>query len=359
MKTVVVLVSALAVVCFTLGSVCAQTTCTNSLGMSFVLIPAGTFTMGSPLDELGRSDDETQHEVTLSNSYYMQTTEVTQAQWEAVMGDNPSSFSGCSDCPVETVSWNDAQDFIAELNALGEGTYRLPTEAEWEYACRAGSSTAFANGEITKTDCGYDPNLDQIGWYCYNADRQTHPGAQKDPNAWGLYDMHGNVWEWCQDWYGTYPTSAVTDPTGPSSGTNRVLRGGSGGYSAGGARSARRASTAGDIRYRCYGLRVVREFSEPSAPTEPSETVPAAPELNVTTSGITLTLSWNTVSGADGYTLFYAPYPEAGEIGQIDMGGQTSESIDLWPGAAFYVAVQAYNSTGAGDVSNIEHFEIP
>jgi formylglycine-generating enzyme required for sulfatase activity len=231
---------------------------TNSLGMTFKVIPAGTFTMGSPSDELVRASDETQHQVTLSNAYYMQTTEVTQAQWEAVMGDNPSWFPGCSDCPVENVSWNDVQEFIDKLNAMGEGTYRLPTEAEWEYACRADSTTAFANGEITEKYCGYDPNLDAMGWYCYNSGDETHPVAQKEPNAWGLYDMHGNVWEWCQDWHGSYPTGAVTDPTGPSSGTYRVLRGASWHDNAKSTRSANRHWSLPDERNGCHGFRVVR-----------------------------------------------------------------------------------------------------
>lgn len=164
--------------------------------MTFNRIPTGTFMMGSPEDEPMRDSDETQHQVTLTNSYYMQTTEVTQGQWKAVMGSNPSWFSDCGDdCPVEEVSWDDVQEFITELNKLGQGTYRLPTEAEWESAARAGSMTAFANGDITETGSGYDPNLDAMGWYSCNSDSKTHPVAQKQPNAWGLYDMHGNVWE--------------------------------------------------------------------------------------------------------------------------------------------------------------------
>ncbi len=227
-------------------------------GMTFELISAGTFTMGSPTDELGRWNDETQHEVTLTKSFYMQTTEVTQGQWRAVMGSNPSDFSDCGDdCPVETVSWDDVQEFIEKLNQM-EGTdkYRLPTEAEWEYASRAGSTTAFANGEITNIDCD-DPNLDQMAWYCGNADITTHPVAQKDPNDWGLYDMHGNVWEWCEDWYGAY-SGPVTDPTGPSSGTIRVLRGGSWDFNAMYCRSASRYGLKPDNRSYDIGFRVAR-----------------------------------------------------------------------------------------------------
>jgi len=221
----------------------ADDTFTNSLGMTFKLIPAGTFTMGSPKDELGRADGETQHQVTLTKTHYMQTTEVTQGQWKAVMGNNPSAFPNCGDdCPMESVSWDDAQAFITELNKKGEGAYRLPTEAEWEYAARAGTDTAYANGDMTEADCGHDPNLDAMGWYCGNATvtyggcadgsgwggpscSGTFPVAQKQANAWGLYDMHGGVHEWCNDWFGAYAGSdPVTDPTGPDTGTGRVGR---------------------------------------------------------------------------------------------------------------------------------------
>ncbi|KPA13283.1 secreted protein containing Sulphatase-modifying factor domain protein [Candidatus Magnetomorum sp. HK-1] len=230
---------------------------TNSLGMTFVYIPPGTFMMGSPTDELGRGGNETQHQVTLTKGYFMQTTEVTQGQWKAVMGSNPSYFQNCGDnCPVEEVYWYKVQDFIESLNQKeGTSKYRLPTEAEWEYAARAGSSTAFANGAITERYCDYDPNLDAMGWYCGNSNDKTHPVAQKLSNAWGLYDMHGNVWEWCQDWYNSYPENSVTDPTGPSLGSYRVLRGGSWGDSAHYCRSAKRDSDSpGDRLSYCGGF---------------------------------------------------------------------------------------------------------
>jgi len=214
--------------------------------------------MGSPSNEPGRYSDETQHQVTLTQPFYMQTTEVTQAQWETLMGSNPSYFSGCPTCPVEQVSWNDVQGFITKLNARGEGTYSLPTEAQWEYAARAGSTTAFYNGGITVTDCGYDPNLNAIGWYCYNAGSKTHSVGQKAPNSWGLYDMSGNVYEWCSDWYGSYPTTAVTDPTGPSSDSYRVIRGGSWYFNARSCRSAFRHSSSPDFRIIYIGFRLLR-----------------------------------------------------------------------------------------------------
>jgi formylglycine-generating enzyme required for sulfatase activity len=234
-------------------------TFTNCLGMTFKRIPAGTFTMGSPDTEPGRFSDETQHPVTLTKDFFIMTTEVTQKQWRDVMGNNPSSFISCGDnCPVENVSWNDTDRFIARMNRRGEGTYRLPTEAEWEYAVRAGSTTAFYIGGVTNLYCNpTDPNLNLIGWYCGNSAQKNHPVAQKQPNAWGLYDMSGNVYEWCQDWYGTYPISA-TDPTGPTSGSNRVFRGGSWDYLAVGCRSAYRNKATPDYWDITLGFRLVR-----------------------------------------------------------------------------------------------------
>ncbi|MBN1847182.1 MAG: SUMF1/EgtB/PvdO family nonheme iron enzyme, partial [Deltaproteobacteria bacterium] len=195
----------------------------NSLGMKFVYIFPGTFTMGSPANEKDRDDNELQHQVTLTKGFYMQTTEVTQGQWKDVMGNNPSYFKNCGDdCPLESISWNDAQEFINRLNRKeGAQKYRLPTEAEWEYACRAGSTTRFYFGDS-------ESDLGEYAWYDGNSGGKTHPLAQKRPNAWGLYDMHGNVWEWCEDWYGeTIHPGSVTDPIGASGGSYRVLRGGS------------------------------------------------------------------------------------------------------------------------------------
>jgi formylglycine-generating enzyme required for sulfatase activity len=229
-------------------------------GAKFVLVATGTFTMGSPTNESGRFGNETQHQVTISKPFFMQTTAVTQSQWKAVMGNNPSSFKDCgNDCPVEQVSWKDVQDFIQKLNHMeGTNKYRLPTEAEWEYAARAGTTTAFANGGITRTGCGYDPKLDQIGWYCGNSGTKTHPVARKMPNAWGLYDTHGNVYQWVQDWYGDYPSGSVTDPVGPSSDSYRVFRGGSWSVSAGSSRSANRSSYNPANRYSGLGFRLAK-----------------------------------------------------------------------------------------------------
>jgi formylglycine-generating enzyme required for sulfatase activity len=230
----------------------------NDFDMRFVRIPAGTFEMGSPENEKGRFSNETLHKVTLTQDFYMQTTEVTQGQWKAVMGQNPSHFKNCGDnCPVEQVSWNDVQAFIKRLNVISKGQqYRLPTEAEWEYAARAGSKTAFANGDIQALHCDYDPNLDKMGWYCGNSSK-TQPVAQKQANQWHIYDMHGNVWEWCSDYFGKYPSEHLTNPKGPETGASRVVRGGSWIYHARSCRSAYRNWFAPDSRYRSLGFRLV------------------------------------------------------------------------------------------------------
>jgi formylglycine-generating enzyme required for sulfatase activity len=255
-------------VCFILlisffpSSIYGESTGIQFFGMTFVKIPPGTFMMGSPSNEPGRDGDERHHRVTLTKGFYLGTTEVTQGQWIRIMGYNPSHFKNCGDdCPVEQVSWNDAQAFIRKLNQKeGTGKYRLPTEAEWEYACRAGSTTAFANGGITETECGHDPNLSRMGWYCGNSGKKTHSVAQKEPNAWGLDDMHGNVWEWCQDRYGDYPTGHVTDPTGPRTGKYYVVRGGSWRYFARFVRSASRYWHGAGKDYYHVGFRVARDF---------------------------------------------------------------------------------------------------
>ena len=201
-----------------------------SIFYEMVYIPPGTFTMGSPTSEISRASDETQHQVTLTKGFYLGVTEVTQWQWKAIMGSNPSYFGSCGDdCPVEAVSWNDCQEFIEKLNQqIGSNKYRLPTEAEWEYACRAGTETPFYFGMCLSTDqANYNGNYPYSGC-AQGVYRDTTISVKSfSPNAWGLYDMHGNVYEWCQDWYGSYPTGSVSDPDGPSSGSHHVIRGGS------------------------------------------------------------------------------------------------------------------------------------
>jgi formylglycine-generating enzyme required for sulfatase activity len=226
----------------------------NTIGMRFVLIPAGTFLMGTGPSEVGDEDELPQHQVTLSQPFYLQTTPVTQGQWVEVMGENPAYFhEGGPDCPVENVSWEEAQEFITKLNDQ-EGTdeYRLPTEAEWEYACRAGSSSQFCYGEE-------EADLKNYAWYEANSGECTHPVALLRPNAWGLYDLHGNVFEWCQDWFGAYPSEPVTHPQGPADGEHRVLRGGSWNSAAEDVRCAYRHRLTPGYRYRHEGFRVARD----------------------------------------------------------------------------------------------------
>ena len=233
---------------------------TNKLDMKFVLIPPGEFLMGSPEDEPGRRNDEKQHRVTISRAFYMQTTQVTQGQWEKLMGDNPSHFKdGGENCPVEQVSWDDVQKFIKKLNETGEtDKYRLPTEAEWEYACRAGTTTPFYFGECLSTDeANYDGKYPLGDCPKGEYREKTVPVRSFPPNDWGLYDMHGNVWEWCRDWYGDYPSETVTDPGGPSTGSYRVARGGCRIISAEYCRSANRSFYSPGYRLDYYGFRLV------------------------------------------------------------------------------------------------------
>jgi formylglycine-generating enzyme required for sulfatase activity len=212
--------------------------------LRFVQIPAGSFDMGS--DSAKAFDQNPVHQVTITRAFELQTTEVTQAQWVAVMGSNPSHFKG-DDLPVDSVSWNDAQEFIGKLNALDpEKNYRLPTEAEWEYACRAGSK-----------DARYG-DLDAIAWWTHNSGQQTHAVGQKQPNAWGLYDMLGNVWELCADWKDSYPVRSVTDPTGPSSGYYRVSRGGGWFDAASAVHATFRSSPEPTYRGSSLGFRLAR-----------------------------------------------------------------------------------------------------
>ena len=241
------------------------------LGNGFVYISPGTYTRGSPPDEPYRDNDEKQHRVSLTKGFYIQTTEVPQGLWNAVMGNNPSYFQHCGDdCPVESISWNDVQEFIRKLNQLeGSEVYRLPTEAEWEYAARAGRDTPFSFGQCISTD-QENFNPAPIG-FCYDKETykkayekprkyrgKTIPIASLLPNAWGLYDMHGNVSEWCQDWYGNYPSDFAADPNGPSGGSTRVRRGGNWIYAIGECRSADRLSTEPEGRSNHLGFRLLK-----------------------------------------------------------------------------------------------------
>jgi formylglycine-generating enzyme required for sulfatase activity len=190
-------------------------------------IAPGEFAMGSPPDEAERFDDETLHQVILSRGFWLADTACTQALWQAVLERNPSHFKG-ADQPVEQVSWDDVQGFLTRLNAMMPGQdFRLPTEAEWEYACRAGTTSPFWFGEqITPEQVNYNGNYPYAGGTEGKYREETVPVKALPCNSWGLYQMHGNVWEWCQDWQGEYPTGTVIDPTGPDTGAGRVLRGG-------------------------------------------------------------------------------------------------------------------------------------
>ena len=247
----------------------------NSIGMAFIPVPAGAFLMGSPdRDPVAQRTEQPQHQVSISKGFLIGRFEVTQAQWEAVIGSNPYTRDRSNpfynrpgmaeritrpDHPA-TVSWNDAQEFIAALNAKeGHNRYRLPSEAEWEYVARAGTTTVYSFGDDVR----------ELGVYAwFNGDFSTggsHPVGQKKPNQWGLYDVHGNAWEWVRDWYDPayYRTSTTVDPNGPASGSERVVRGGSWHATGNGWRSASRRDYAPDYRGISIGFRLVMEAEQP------------------------------------------------------------------------------------------------
>ncbi|HOW73350.1 MAG TPA: formylglycine-generating enzyme family protein [Phycisphaerae bacterium] len=266
--------------CNDLGNLPPATYSTD-LGMNYVIVLAPTrFTMGSPEGERGRSGNELQHEVELTRPFYIQTTEVTQSQFQEVMGSNPSFYQDCgTDCPAENVTWYQAVEFCNQLsdreglphaytiagtevtwNQSANG-YRLPTEAEWEYVARnATTDSALPTGNLLAEEvdsCVMDTNLDPIAWYCGNSSGITHRVAQKTDTYPGVFDMHGNVWEWCWDWYGQYTADTAVDPTGPDTGTRKVLRGGSAYESPRGCRSANRTNKDPDTG-GLVGFRTVR-----------------------------------------------------------------------------------------------------
>jgi formylglycine-generating enzyme required for sulfatase activity len=268
---------------------------TNSIGMKFKLIPAGEFMMGSSespaelaeafpnIESWFSKDERPQHKVRITKPFYLGVTEVTQEQYEKVMGKNPSYFCktgegankvkeiDTSNFPVEQVTWDDAVEFCKKLSAREGQTYRLPTEAEWEYACRAGSTTRYCFGDDRL-------QLGEYAWFAYewvgpSSDLHSHSVGKKKPNAWGLHDMHGNVWEWCQDWYESdyYAESPTEDPPGPSTGSSRVYRGGGWYSDAWLCQSSYRFGFRPSLRNFSLGFRVARD---PSA-SEPSSKPPA------------------------------------------------------------------------------------
>ena len=219
-----------------------------------LLIPGGTFTMGcsGSVSYACDSGENPTHQVTLSKAFYLGKTEVTQAQWQAKMGINPSNFSGNANNPVEQVSWNDIVGFNTATGL------RLPSEAEWEYACRGGTTTAFHSMPGYPNGTNDDSLLGNIAWFYPAAGSTTHAVAGKAANAFGMYDMSGNVWEWCNDWYGSYAAGNATDPAGPSSGSSRVLRGSDYSSASYYCRSSGRAKSAPDGHYSFIGFRVAR-----------------------------------------------------------------------------------------------------
>ena len=228
-----------------------QTFTVNGVSFDMIAVEGGTFTMGATAEQASDaySDEKPTHQVTLS-SYYIGKTEVTQELWQAVMGSNPSGFSGAN-LPVEKVSWEDCQIFIAILNELTGKYFRLPTEAEWEYAARGGSKSQGYKYSGSNT-------VDDVAWYPSNSSSKTHPVATKAPNELGIYDMSGNVLEWCSDWYSSsyYSSSSQYNPTGPASGSRRVYRGGSWGSSARLCRVSYRDYNGPSYRFYNLGLRL-------------------------------------------------------------------------------------------------------
>lgn len=231
-------------------------TYTNSMNMKFIWVPSGTFFMGSPEHEKGSSKERPRHKIHITKPFYLGKHEVTQRQWLAVMGImHPSNFPS-PDRPVDEVSWNDVQFFIQKLNEIEkEHSYRLPTEAEWEYAARAGSESAYCFGDNSDK-----AQLKQYAWYELNSDKQSHPVGTLRANAWGFYDMHGNVSEWVQDYYDKnyYSSSPEKDPVGPSTGRKRVVRGGSWINQAYSCRSAFRGYFSADYTDSDFGFRIVK-----------------------------------------------------------------------------------------------------
>jgi len=265
----------------------------------FRWIAPGTFMMGSPDSEPERFDDETPHEVTLTRGYWLADTACTQALWLAVMGENPSWFQDDSEDPVQSVSWDDAQVFIARLNERVEGlNARLPTEAEWEYACRAGTESPFAFGDtITPEQVNYDGHYSHAGAPEGLYRDRTVPVKALPSNGWGLYQMHGNVWEWCADWFGDYPEGPVFDPTGPADDAVRVLRGGSWLVEAGRARSASRARNDPSRGFVYSGFRLALGPASPEQAAErPSGTAPGQPAASERGGGAGKRAAWHITS---------------------------------------------------------------
>ena len=354
----------------------------NSVNMDMIWIKPGSFTMGSPDGELGRRNNETPHQVAITEGYWLGKYEVTQEQYRAVMGNNPSKFNG-NRLPVEKVTWANAMEFCARLTEQEKAAgrlpagyeYTLPTEAQWEYACRAGTTTELNSGKnlTSEENC---PNMDQVGWYVSNSNATTKAVGQKQPNAWGLYDMHGNVWEWCLDWKGDYSLSAVIDPVGPNEGIYKTLRGGSWNYTAGYCRSAIRGSIEPTKSNSYTGFRVALSAVEKgkdlvyqwykdgkaiSGATSASYTISSAKSSNagsytvtvsnsagsVTSSAATLKVVSNSISirqenyGTKVTITFTGTLQESSDMKTWkDVTSQSPYTTSVWRGQKFYRSVK-------------------
>ncbi|MDR1816824.1 MAG: formylglycine-generating enzyme family protein [Puniceicoccales bacterium] len=313
----------------------------NGVRLEMIRVAAGTFTMGSPASERERGGNETQHRVTISQPFYLGKYEVTQAQWVALMGTNPSFTKGNS-LPVYPVTRKDAFEFCKRLTGcermagrLPEGcVYTLPTEAQWEYACRAGTTSPFAISGSAHNN--YDQTMARVGWFVFNSGGQVRPVGQKEPNPWGFYDMHGNAWEMCADWFGDYPAGDATDPTGPVAETTHcVVRGGACYHPPRRCRSARRDAIGVAGENRPVGIRVALVSTVKNAP-------------NATTGGARLSGSANNATGGAATASFFAkPLPTSGAL-TVNLDGKTRLELVRIPAGTFVMGSPAGDAFGKG-----------
>jgi RNA polymerase sigma factor (sigma-70 family) len=323
---------------------------TNNIGMKFVWISPGTFMMGSPQEEEGRMEDELQHRVTLTKGFYLGAYLVTQEQWQKVMGENPSEFGGERDLPVDSVSWDDCHAFITRLREKDKKLYRLPTEAEWEYACRSGTKTPFYFGKTISTD---QANFDGKSVYGNGKKglfrERTTPVGAFPANAWGLYDMHGNLWQWCEDRRWFYSGKDVGDPQGPeprkSWTPDRMLRGGSWDDIPGRSRSACRFSNPPESRGAIFGCRVAMTYAADEAKqgTPPANGAKLTPDMVVQTAKLRNTLNghssqvWSVAYSPDGKTLASGSNDNTIKLWDIAMGKERA-SLKGHTGTVYSVA---------------------
>ena len=327
--------------------VVTETITVNGVSFKMVAVGGGTFTMGATSEQGSDaySDESPTHSVTLSD-FAIGETEVTQELWKAVMGSNPSYFSG-TNLPVEKVSWNDCQTFISKLNNLTGKNFRLPTEAEWEYVARGGNKSKGYKYAGSNT-------FGDVAWYYGNSSSMTHPVKQKLPNELGLYDMSGNVWEWCQDWYGSYSSSAQTNPTGSTSGSYRVLRGGSWISDARDCRVSSRGNTTPTNTYNFLGLRLALGAAVELEVALPTVTTSAVSQITETSAeaGGHVTSDGGAVVTERGVVYGKSPNPTISNLNNTirpcgsGMGEFTYNMTDLQPSTTYYVRAYATNDVG-------------